>query len=578
MQTFNGYIVIFALYRSPGSPSDHQQHKSRAHNSAGHSEMAAFKGDGGGGPAVGIDLGTTYSCVAVWRNDRGEVIPNDQGNLLTPSCVAFAGAARLIGDAAVNQAALNPANTIHDVKRLIGRRFSDEIVQEDIKLWPFKVIPGRQDRPMIVVQYKGKEKHFSAEEISSMILAKMKETAEVYLETTVKRAVVTVPVYFSNSQRQATIDAGTIAGLDVMCIINEPTAAAIAYGLDKMPSSDGTRKVLIFDLGGGTFGHMALFDVKAIAGDTHLGGADFDNEMVKYFLREFIRKHKKMDVRSNPRALRRLRTACERAKRLLSSTSQTSIDIDSFHGGIDFYATMTRCRFEELNKDLFAKCVEAVEKCLRDAKMDKGSIHDVVLVGGSTRIPKVQSMLRDFFDGKELCRGINPDEAVAHGAAIKAAAVLNSDAGCQKMRELMLGDVTPLSLGVETTVGAMAVLIPRNTGIPAKKERLFSTCSDNQESVLVRVYEGEQASTRDNYLVGRFELSGIAPAPRAAPWIVVTFDIDENGVLNVSAEDKTTGKTNAITISSDRGLLSKEEIERMVQEAEEFKVEDKEEI
>ncbi|CAN6307111.1 unnamed protein product [Urochloa humidicola] len=379
--------------------------------------MAASKGDDGG-PAVGIDLGTTYSCVAVWRNDRGEVIPNDQGNLLTPSCVAFAGAERLVGDAAVNQAALNPANTIHDVKRLIGRRFSDEIVQEDIKLWPFKVVAGREDRPMILVQYKGDEKQFSAEEISSMVLAKMKETAEVYLETPVKHAVITVPVYFSNSQRQATIDAGTIAGLNVMSIINEPTAAAIAYGLDKMPSGDGRRTVLIFDLGGGTLDvsllnidpgvdiDMALFDVKAIAGDTHLGGADFDNEMVKYFLRDFIRKHKKMDVRSDPRALRRLRTACERAKRLLSSTSQTCIDIDSFHDGIDFYATMTRCRFEELNKDLFGECMEAVEKCLRDAAVDKSAVHDVVLVGGSTRIPKVQSMLREFFDGKELCRGM----------------------------------------------------------------------------------------------------------------------------------------------------------------------------
>ncbi|KAG2541729.1 hypothetical protein PVAP13_9NG697600, partial [Panicum virgatum] len=465
------------------------------------------------------------------------------------------------------------------VKRLIGRRFSDEIVQEDIKLWPFRVVAGRQDRPMIVVQYKGEEKQFSAEEISSMVLAKMKETAEVYLEATVKHAVITV---------HATIDAGTIAGLNVMSIINEPTAAAIAYGLDKMPSGDGSRTVLIFDLSGGTMDvsllnidpgvdiDMALFDVKAIAGDTHLGGADFDNEMVKHFLREFIRKHKKMDVRSNPRALRRLRAACERAKRLLPSTSQTSIDIDSFHDGIDFYATMTRCRFEELNKGLFGRCVEAVEKCLRDAAVDKSSIDDVVLVGGSTRIPKVQSMLRDFFGGgKELCRGINPDEAVAHGAAIKAAA-LRSGAGRQKMRELMLVDVTPLSLGVETTGGAMTVLIPRNTTVPAKKERLFSTCSDNQDSVLVRVYEGERASTRDNYLLGKFELAGIAPAPRAAPRIVVTFDVDENGVLNVSAEDKTTGQKKEITISSDRGLLSKEEIDRMVLEAEGYKAEMKE--
>ncbi|WVZ56466.1 hypothetical protein U9M48_006989 [Paspalum notatum var. saurae] len=415
------------------------------------------------------------------------------------------------------------------VKRLIGRRFSDETVQEDAKLWPFKVVAGREDRPMIVVQYKGEEKQFAAEEISSMVLAKMKETTEVYLETTVKHAVITVPVYFNNSQRQATMDAGTIAGLNVMCIINEPTAAAIAYGLDSMPTEDGKRTVLIFDLGGGTLDvslldidpgldiDMGLFEVKAIAGDTHLGGADFDNEMVKHFLREFIRKYKKMDVRSDQRALRRLRTACERAKRLLSSTSQTSIDIDSFHDGIDFYATITRGRFEELNRDHFAKCMEAVEKCLRNAGVDKGSIDDVVLVGGSTRVPKVQGMLRDFFDGKELCRGINPDEA--------------------------------------TTGGAMTVLIPRNTTIPAKKERLFSTCSDNQDSVLVRVYEGEQATARDNYLLGRFELSGIQPAP--------TFEIDENGVLNVSAEDKTTGQKNEITISSDKGRLSKEEIERM---------------
>jgi L1 cell adhesion molecule like protein len=440
---------------------------------------------------------------------------------------------------------------------------------------------------MIVVHYKGEEKQFAAEEISAMVLAKMKETAEVYLETTIKQAVITVPVYFNNSQRQATIDAGTIAGLDVMRIINEPTAAAIAYGLDKMPSRDGRRTVLIFDLGGGTLDvsllnidpgldiDMGMFEVKAIAGDsdTHLGGEDFDNEMVKHFLREFIRKHKKMDIRSNPKAIRRLKTACDRAKRLLSSTSQTSIDIDSFHDGIDFYATITRGRFEELNRDLFNKCMEAVEKCLRDAAMDKSSIHDVVLVGGSTRIPKVQSMLQDFFDGKGLCRSINLDEAVAHGAAMMAA-ILNDEAGRNKIRDLMLVDVTPLSLGVETKGGAMTVLIPRNTTVPARKERLFSTCIDNQDSVLIRVYEGEQATARDNYQLGRFELSGIAPASRAAPRIIVTFDIDENGVLNVSAEDKTTGQKNEITISSHKGQLSKEEIERMVQDGEKYKADE----
>ena len=474
-----------------------------------------------------------------------------------------------------------------DVKRLIGRRFSDETVQGDVKLWPFKVVPGREDRPMIVVHYKGEEKQFAAEEISAMVLAKMKETAEVYLETTVRHAVITVPVYFNNSQRQATIDAGTIAGLNVMRIINEPTAAAIAYGLDKMPTRDGRRTVLIFDLGGGTLDvslldidpgldiDMGMFEVKAIAGDTHLGGEDFDNEMVKHFLREFIRKHKKMDVRSNPKAMQRLKTACDRAKRLLSSTSQTSIDIDSFHDGIDFYATITRGRFEELNRDLFNKCMEAVEKCLRDAATDTSSIDDVVLVGGSTRIPKVQSMLQDFFDGKGLCRSINPDEAVAHGAAMMAA-ILNGEAGRNKIRDLMLVDVTPLSLGVETKGGAMTVLIPRNTTIPARKERLFSTCIENQDSVLIRVYEGEQVTTRDNYLLGRFELSGIAPAPRAAPRIIVTFDIDENGVLNVSAEDTTTGQKNEITISSDQGQLSQEEIERMVQDGEKYKAEEEE--
>ncbi|CAO2196998.1 unnamed protein product [Urochloa humidicola] len=479
----------------------------------------------GEGPAIGIDLGTTYSCVGVWQHDRVEIIANDQGNRTTPSYVAFTDTERLIGDAAKNQVAMNPTNTVFDAKRLIGRRFSDPSVQSDMKLWPFKVIPGPGDKPMIVVNYKGEEKQFAAEEISSMVLIKMREIAEAYLGSTIKNAVVTVPAYFNDSQRQATKDAGVIAGLNVMRIINEPTAAAIAYGLDKKASSAGEKNVLIFDLGGGTFDASLLtieegiFEVKATAGDTHLGGEDFDNRMVNHFVQEFKRKHKK-DISGNPRALRRLRTACERAKRTLSSTAQTTIEIDSLYEGIDFYSTITRARFEELNMDLFRKCMEPVEKCLRDAKMDKSSVHDVVLVGGSTRIPKVQQLLQDFFNGKELCKSINPDEAVAYGAAVQAAIL--SGEGNEK------------------------------------------------------VYEGERARTKDNNLLGKFELSGIPPAPRGVPQITVTFDIDANGILNVSAEDKTTGQKNKITITNDKGRLSKEEIEKMVQEAEKYKAEDEE--
>ncbi|TVU47541.1 hypothetical protein EJB05_07146 [Eragrostis curvula] len=542
---------------------------------------ASSKADG---PAVGIDLGTTYSCVAVWQGDRGEVIPNDQGNRLTPSCVAFTDTECFVGDAAVNQAALNPTNTIFEVKRLVGRRFSDKTVKEDIKLWPFKVVPGCEDRPMIMVQYKGEEKQFSAEEISSMVLAKLRKTAEVYLGTTVTNVVITVPVYFSNSQRQATIDAGAIAGLNVMRIINEPTAAAIAYGLEKMPVSNKGRTVLVFDLGGGTLDvsllnidpgidiDMGLFEVKAVSGDTHLGGADFDNEMVKFFLREFIRKHEKADIRSNQKALRRLRTACERAKRMLSSTSQTTIEVDSLHDGIDFCTTITRSRFEELNKDLFSKCMKAVEKCLHDAKMDKSSVDDVVLVGGSTRIPKVQSMLQKFFDGKELRRNINPDEAVAYGAAIQAS-ILNGGNGDGRLVDMLLRDVTPLSLGIKTATGfvvtifgVMSVLIPRNTAIPTRKEKVFTTLSDNQLGVPIRVYEGESAWTKDNNLLGEFTLEGIQLAPRGVPKINVTFDIDANGIMDVSAEDKTTGQKNKITVTTKRGRLTKQEIERMALE------------
>ncbi|XP_050250448.1 heat shock cognate 70 kDa protein-like [Quercus robur] len=534
----------------------------------------------GEGRAIGIDLGTTYSCVAVWQNERVEIIVNDQGNRTTPSYVAFTPLERLVGDSAKNQVARNPTNSVFDAKRLIGRRFSDTLVQSDIKLWPFEVIESSGDKPMIVVNYKGEEKHFGAEEISSMVLKKMCEIAEAYLGTTVKNAVVTVPAYFNDSQRKATKDAGDIAGLNVLHIINEPTAAAIAYGLDKIADGIGKRNVLIFDLGGGTADvslltiEKGIFEVKAVAGDTHLGGEDFDNRMVNHFVEIFKRQHK-VDIGVNSKALRRLRTSCEKAKRILSCAIETNIEVDSLYNGIDFFSTITRAKFAELNIDLFRKCIDIVEKCLSDAKMDKSCVHVVVLSGGSSRIPKVQQLLQDFFDGKELCKSINPDEAVAYGAAVQAAIL--TDMRNEKLKDIVLLDVTPLSLGILVGIRAdMSVLIPRNTAIPAEKEGNYTTSSDNQTEILFSVYEGERAKTCDNNLLGQFYLHGIPPAPRGVASVKVCFNIDRNGILNVSAKEMTTGVMRNITITNDEARLSSEEIDRMVKDAEIYKVEDDE--
>ncbi|XP_057436405.1 heat shock cognate 70 kDa protein 2-like [Lotus japonicus] len=529
------------------------------------------------GPAIGIDLGTTYSCVAIWQgqNNRAEIIPNEQGNRTTPSCVAFTDTQRLIGDGAKNQAAMNPSNTVFDAKRLIGRKYRDSVVQVDVKLWPFKVIAGTDGKPTIVVKYKGKEKRLVPEEISSMVLSKMKETAEAFLVSPVKNAVITVPAYFNDSQRKATKDAGAIAGLNVMRIINEPTAAGLAYGLQKKSSFAGNRNVFIFDLGGGTFDVSILtikddnFEVKAIAGDTHLGGEDFDNRMVDHFVKEFKRKHKK-DISGSPRALRRLRNACEKAKRTLSFAVDTTIEVDALFENTDLCSTITRIRFEELNIDLFKKCMEIVERCLEDSKMDKSDIDDVVLVGGSSRIPKVQQLLQDFFNGKELCKGICPDEAVAYGAAVQAALLTD---GVTNVPNLVLMDVSPLSLGIFTKGNLMSIVVPRNTTIPTKKKQRYITTEDNQSRVLFEVYEGERTRATNNNLLGSFILSGLPRAPRGLP-LDVCFSIDENGILTVSAEEKTTGSRNEITITNGKGRLSSQQIKRMIKEADNYKTED----
>lgn len=525
--------------------------------------------------AIGIDLGTTYSCVGILQGSNVNIIANGQGNRTTPSYVAFTDTERLVGDSAKNQAAMNPENTLFGVKRLIGRKFTDASVQDDIKSWPFKVSSTIDNKPVIEIMYKGEKKEFSPEEISSMILVSMKNIAEEFLGQEVKDAVITVPAYFNDSQRQSTKDAGVIAGLNVLRIINEPTASAIAYGLN-INKNGGEKNILIFDMGGGTHDVSLLsiddgvFEVKATSGDVHLGGEDIDNALVEHFKTEFQRKHKK-NIDSH-RSILRLRTACERLKRVLSTSATASIEIDSLFDGVDFSSVLSRAKFNDLCKPFFSRAIEPVRKVLLDSKMSKDKIDEIVLVGGSSRIPKIQEMLKDFFNGKELCKNINPDEAIAQGAAIQASILVGNKNDVTN--DLLLIDVTPLSLGIETSGSIMTNIIDRNCTIPCSKKKTFSTFQDNQTIVDIKIFEGERAQTQHNNLLGNFQLTGIPLMPRGRPEIEVEFNLDANGILVVSASEKSSGNVQKIEIKNDTGRFSKEKIQQMVDDAEKFKKDD----